>query len=395
MWARSARHFHRRATLEREVPMYQDADVEQNEVRILGRSSIDQRARGRRLRVPFRSILLAAAAAGTIASAIVYGQYYWTTARFLVSTDDAYLQADNVLISPKVAGYISNVLVHDNQPVHVGQVLARIDDRDYRTAVALARAAVAAQQAAIDSLGEQIDAQQLAVEAARANIVADQADLTFAGQDYDRYMYLSRTGAGSMQAAQKATSEIRAKRANLQHDGAGLGLAAKQIDVLKAQQTEARALLAQKQAALHQAELNESYTTITSPVTGTVGERTLRVGQYVQAGTQLMAVVPLRQVYVTANFKETQLTDVHAGQPVSIDVDTFPDATVHGTVNSIAPASGEEFALLPPDNATGNFTKIVQRIPVKITVNPDDPLIGLLRPGMSVEPTINTKAVQG
>jgi membrane fusion protein, multidrug efflux system len=383
--------------------MYRDTNVEpdelraieQNEVRTVERSSIGRRARGRRLHVSLRSILLATAGAGAIAGAVLYGQYYWTTARFMVSTDDAYLQADNVLISPKVAGYISEVLVQDNQAVHAGQVLARIDDRDYRTALALAQANVAAQQASIDSLGEQIKAQQLAVEAGRANIVADQADLTFRGQDYDRYMYLSRTGAGSIQDAQRATSEMRAKRANLQHDAADLGLALKQIDVLKAQQTQARALLAQKQAALHQAELNESYTTISSSVTGTVGARTLRVGQYVQAGTQLMAIVPLRHVYVTANFKETQLTDVHDGQPVTIDVDTFPDATVHGTVNSIAPASGEEFALLPPDNATGNFTKIVQRIPVKITVNPDDPLIGRLRPGMSVEPTIDTKPSQG
>jgi len=383
--------------------MYRDTNVDQDEVRISERSSIDmperssvaQPARARRLRLRFRSILLGATAVGAIAGAILYGQHYWTTGRFQVSTDDAYLQADNVLISPKVAGYISEVAVSDNQPVHAGQVLARIDDRDYRTAVALAGAEVAAQQAAIDSLDQQIQAQQLAVEAARANIVADQADLTFAGQDYDRYTYLSRTGAGSTQEAQKATSAIRVKRANLQHDSADLGLALKQIDVLKAQQSQARALLAQKQAALHQSKLNEGYTTITSSVTGTVGARTLRVGQYVQAGTQLMAVVPLQQVYVTANFKETQLTDVRAGQPVMITVDTFPDATVHGTVNSIAPASGQEFALLPPDNATGNFTKIVQRVPVKITVNPNDPLIGLLRPGMSVEPTIDTKPAQG
>ena len=383
--------------------MYQDTNVDEDGVRISERSSVDvperstvgQRARVRGVRLRLRSILLGAAGASVIAGAILYGQYYWTTARFLVSTDDAYLQADNVLISPKVAGYISEVLVSDNQPVHAGQVLARIDDRDYRTSVALANADVAAQQAVIDSLDQQIQAQQLAVEAARANIVADQADLTFAGQDYDRYMYLSRSGAGSVQEAQKATSAIRAKRANLQHDSADLGLALKQVDVLKAQQTQARALLAQKQAALHQAHLNEGYTTITSSVTGTVAARTLRVGQYVQAGTQLMAVVPLQHVYITANFKETQLTDVHAGQSVTIAVDTFPDATVHGTVNSIAPASGQEFALLPPDNATGNFTKIVQRVPVKITVNPDDPLIGLLRPGMSVEPTIDTKPAQG
>jgi membrane fusion protein, multidrug efflux system len=146
---------------------------------------------------------------------------------------------------------------------------------------------------------------------------------------------------------------------------------------------------------MHQAELNVSYTTITSPIDGTVGARSLRAGQYVQAGTQLMAVVPLSAVYVIANYKETQLTDVYAGQTVTITVDTFPDATVRGLVDSIGPASGQEFALLPPDNATGNFTKIVQRVPVKIAIDPADPLIGRLRPGMSVEPTIDTRASRG
>jgi membrane fusion protein, multidrug efflux system len=338
-----------------------------------------------------RRAVLVVTAIGVIAFTIAYGRYWWTVGRFLISTDDAYLQAHNVLISPKVAGYISQVAVNDNQKVGVGQVLARIDDRDYRTAVALARASVATQHAAISVLTQQIAAQQLAVSAARATIDADQADLTFANQDYDRYTTLSRTGAGTMQEAQRAISLLRARRAALDHDTADLGVTQKQIDVLKAQQAQAQAMLFQKLAALHQAELNESYTTIITPVDGTVGVRTVRVGQYVQAGTQLMAVAPLRRVYVTANFKETQLTNVHEGQPVTIDVDTFPDATVRGTVNSIAPASGEEFALLAPDNATGNFTKIVQRIPVKITIDPDDPLIGRLRPGMSVEPTIDTR----
>jgi len=376
--------------------MHQDTTIAKaEEIRLSERAYRDREARLRRSRLHVRSVLLALLGASVIAAAILYGQYYWTTGRFQVSTDDAYLQADNVLISPKVAGYLSAVLVQDNQQVHAGQVLARIDDRDYQTAVALARANVDAQQAAINSLTQQIAEQQLAVDGARASVDADQANLTFAGQDYQRYMSLSHSGAGTVQEAQKATSEVQARRAMLQRDTAALGLAQKQIDVLEAQQTQARAMLAQKQAAFHQAELNESYATITAPVDGTVGARTLRVGQYVQAGTQLMAVVPLREVYVTANFKETQLTDVHKGQPVTIDVDTFPGAVVHGTVNSIAPASGEEFALLPPDNATGNFTKIVQRIPVKITINADDPLIGRLRPGMSVEPTIDTKSNQG
>jgi len=168
-------------------------------------------------------------------------------------------------------------------------------------------------------------------------------------------------------------------------------VAQKQVDVLRAKLESAQAMLAQREAADHQAELNLSYTNIVAPTDGTVGVRTLRVGQYVQAGTQLMAVVPLQAVYVTANYKETQLTDVRPGQPATISVDMFPDTVVHGHVDSIAPASGEEFALLPPDNATGNFTKIVQRIPVKIVVDRHDPLAGMLRPGMSVEPTIDTK----
>ena len=196
-----------------------------------------------------------------------------------------------------------------------------------------------------------------------------------------------------MQNAQQATADIREKEATLEHDTTGVGAAKKQIGVLEAQLAQANAALAQQQAIEHQAELNLSYTTITAPVDGTVGVRTLRVGEYVQAGTQLMAVVPLQAVYITANYKETQLTDVRPGQPVSIDVDTFPGTTVHGYVDSLAPASGEEFALLPPDNATGNFTKIVQRIPVKIDIDKNDPLFGRLRPGMSVEPTIDTRLI--
>jgi membrane fusion protein, multidrug efflux system len=344
-----------------------------------------------RWRLNPRLILLTGGAIVLLAAAGLYGREWWHTGRFLVSTDDAYVQADNVIISPKVSGYISEVPVQDNQPVKAGKVLARIDDRDYRTAVASAQANVAAAAANIDDLRQQIAQQNYAVAEAHAAVDGDQAALTFAEQDSHRYAFLSRSGAGTEQSAQSATSGVAEKRAALDHDIAGVGAAQTQLGVLGAELAQARAALAQRQAALRQAELNLSYTTITSPVDGTVGERTLRVGQYVQAGTQLMAVVPLQAVYVTANYKETQLTDVRAGQPVSLAVDTFPGTTVHGIVNSIAPASGEEFALLPPDNATGNFTKIVQRVPVKITIDPHDPLLGQLRPGMSVEPAIDTR----
>jgi len=338
----------------------------------------------KQLSIGAASVLLIAAAGG-------YGHYYWKTGRFLVSTDDAYVEAHSVLISPKVSGYLSEAPVDDNQPVKAGEILARIDLRDYQTALDQARANVAAAQAAIEALNQQIAQQALVVQQGRHQVASDQAALVFSAQDFKRYTQLAKDGWGTVQRSQQAQADIREKDAALQHDIAVVSAAERQIGVLQAQVTQATATLAQLQAMQHQAELNLSYTNITAPVDGTVGARTLRVGQYVQAGTQLMAVVPLQAVYIVANYKETQLTEVRPGQPVTIDVDTFPGAKVTGHVESVAPASGQEFALLPPDNATGNFTKIVQRIPVKIVVDANDKLAHLLRPGMSVEPTIETK----
>jgi membrane fusion protein (multidrug efflux system) len=193
-----------------------------------------------------------------------------------------------------------------------------------------------------------------------------------------------------VQRAELAQADVREKDATEQHDSAVIAAAEKQIDVFEAELAQADALLAQQQASERQAELNLSYTTITAPLDGSVGVRTLRIGEYVQAGTQLMAVVPLQAVYITANYKETQLTDVRPGQPVTIDVDTFPGTTVHGHVDSLAPASGQEFALLPPDNATGNFTKVVQRVGVKIALDDAGALAELLRPGLSVVASVRT-----
>jgi membrane fusion protein, multidrug efflux system len=344
---------------------------------------------------PLKRLLIGAAAVVFLAGVGIYGDYWWTTGRFMVSTDDAYVQAHSVLISPKVSGYISEVPVDDNQSVHAGEILAGIDPRDYQTALDQARANVTGAQASIDTLSRQIAQQKLAVEQARQLVASDQAALVYSQQDFQRYTELAKTGNGTVQRAQLAQADIREKQAALQHDATGVGVAKKQIGVFEAQLAQANATLAQQQAMEHQAELNLSYTTITAPVDGTVGVRTLRVGQYVQAGTQLMAVVPLQAVYITANYKETQLTDVRPGQPVTIDIDTYPDTTVHGHVDSLAPASGQEFALLPPDNATGNFTKIVQRAPIKIVVDKGEALAGMLRPGMSVEPTIDTKPPAG
>ena len=350
--------------------------------------SATRTVRGRR---SLKRIAIASGALLSIAAATDYGNYYWRTGRFLVSTDDAYVEAHSVLISPKVSGYLSEAPVDDNQPVKAGDVLARIDPADYQTALDQARANVAAARAAIVTLDQQIDQQMLVVEQGRHQVASDQAARVFSQQDFQRYTQLAKDGYGTVQRSQQAQADIREKDAALQHDLAVVAAAEGQIGVLRAQVVQAAATLAQQQAMDRQAELNLGYATITAPVDGTLGARTLRVGQYVQAGTQLMAVVPLKAVYIVANFKETQLTDVRPGQPVTIEVDTYPGAKVTGHIDSVAPASGQEFALLPPDNATGNFTKIVQRIPVKIVVEPNDPLANLLRPGMSVEPTIDTK----
>ncbi len=232
--------------------------------------------------------------------------------------------------------------------------------------------------------------QQAVIEAARATIEVDTATNTFAGQENKRYTDLAATGYGSVQNAQAAQSRNASAEATIQRDRANLVSALKQVDLLKAELAQANAASAHATALQHQAEINLGYTTITAPIDGVVGDRTLRSGQFVQAGTQLMSLVPATGVYVIANYKETQLTDVHAGQPVDITVDMFPGQVVNGHVDSLAPASGQEFALLPPDNATGNFTKVVQRVPVKITLDGNAPIV--LRPGMSVIPTIRTDA---
>ncbi|HVJ35041.1 MAG TPA: HlyD family secretion protein [Terriglobia bacterium] len=328
--------------------------------------------------------------AGALVAAGYYGERYWTVGQYLQSTDDAYVKADFTVIAPKVAGYITDVLVEDNEHVKAGQVLARIDDRDFRTALDQARAEVTAAEAAIRNLDAQVELQQSIIEQQKANIAAAEAASKFAEADQARYRNLMQSGFGSVQRAQQTAAASSEKQAALQGSRAALAAAQKKIDVLTTERAQLAAAAERDRAVEQQAELNLSYTTITAPVDGTVGARSLRVGQYVQAGTQLMAVVPLHAVYVVANFKETQLTYVRPDQPVEVEVDSFPGITLKGHVDSLSPASGLEFALLPPDNATGNFTKIVQRIPVKIVLD-NDRLAGLLRSGMSVTPTIDTK----
>jgi len=326
-----------------------------------------------------------------IAAVADLGYDYLTTGRYLESTDDAYVKADSTIISPKVSGYIAQVLVGDNQPVKAGQLLAGIDDRDFKAALDQAHADVAASEAAVRNLEALIALQQPIIEQGTADVAAAEANLQFAQEEQVRYDGLMKTGSGTIQRAQQTDAALREKIAQLQHGKSGLLAAQRKVDVLTTERAKAVAQLDRARAVEAQAALNLSYTKITAPVEGTVGARSLRVGQFVQAGTQLMAVVPLDGVYVVANFKETQLTHVRNGQPVEIQIDSFHGTKLRGHVDSLSPASGLEFALLPPDNATGNFTKIVQRVPVKIVLD-DHTLTGLLRPGMSAEPTVDTKA---
>src|SRR5207245_1527010 len=249
---------------------------------------------------------------------------------------------------------------------------------------------VAAAEAAVTSKRAQLDVQQAVIAAAKATIEVDTASQTFAGQENKRYTDLAATGYGSVQNAQQAQSRNAGAEAAILRDTANLASAKKQVELLKAEIVQAVATSARASALQAQAELNLGYTTITAPIDGVVGNRTLRTGQFVQAGTQLMSLVPASGAYVVANFKETQLTDVREGQQVDVAVDMFPGQVVHGHVDSLAPASGQEFALLPPDNATGNFTKVVQRIPVKIIL--ENGASVQLRPGLSVVPRISTRA---
>src|SRR6202011_4732957 len=263
-----------------------------------------------------RKMLMAGIATAALGGAAWDGWDYWTVGRYLVSTDDAYVKADNTTIAPKVSGYLHEVLVSDNERVKAGQVLARIDERDFRVALDQARADVAAANASIASKQAQLGVQQAVIDAAKATIDVDKATVMFAAQENKRYTDLAATGFGSVQNAQQAQSRNAGAQAAIQRDTANLASALKQVDLLKAEIVQANATLSRAEALQSQAELNLSYTTIVAPIDGVVGNRTLRVGQYVQAGTQLMSLVPVTGAYVVANYKETQLTDVRQGQAV-------------------------------------------------------------------------------
>jgi membrane fusion protein, multidrug efflux system len=296
-----------------------------------------------------------------------------------------------VTVAPKVAGFISAVLVTDNQPVKAGDVLATIDDADYKVVIAEAEADLDKSVAQLEGYKAAVVQQQAQVETSRADIINAEAALTFAQQEAARSEDLLSRGAGTTQRAQQTRSDLLQRQGTLTKSRSALIAAEKQVITYEALAKSAIATIAGAQAKLNQAKLNLTYTTIRAPIDGVVGDRSVRVGQLVQAGINLLTVVPMgRDIYLVANFKETQIGRMTQGQQVSFTVDAFGNHEFRGKVESFSPGTGAQFALLPPENATGNFTKIVQRIPVKIRLA-DDPLLAQLRPGLSVEATVETR----
>lgn len=305
------------------------------------------------------------------------------------STDDAYVEADFTLVAPRVGGTIDDVLVRENQKVKKGQLLATIDNRDFVVAVKAANAAVGGARAAIISLKSHLAQQKSVIRQAQAAVTAADAALKLARDNRKRYHNLAKDGSGTVQAMQQAEEQLGIQLANQEKSTAGLQAAKQQVAILKADLEKAWAALAQAQAAQDAADLRLSYTRITAPINGTVGKKSVRTGAFVNVGQPLLAIVPLDAVYITANYRETQLARVRPGQAVDITVDALPGKTLRGTVESLGPASGVSYSAVAPHNATGNFTKIVQRLPVRIRVNPGQAMAAKLRVGMSVTPKIH------
>lgn len=328
-------------------------------------------------------------------AAIVYTILWFTSFRYYESTDNAYVHADISVISPKVSGYLASVDVTDNAYVHKGDVLATIEPRDFEIAKAEAEAQLETQKSAIATIAEQVEAARADAESAKANVASADAQALRARTDYRRYEKLARRDFASRQKLDSANADMKSADAALAAAKAKLHAATTQIAVLKAQKVQQEARLKQVQADLDQVNRNLAYTVIRAPVDGVIGNRHMDVGQLVQPGNQLASLVALPHVYVDANFKETQIENMKVGQTATIVADAWPDTEIKGTVESFSPASGQVFSLLPAENATGNFTKIVQRVPVRIALPDANKLAGYLRPGLSVTVTVDTRTGDG
>ncbi|WP_201841619.1 HlyD family secretion protein [Microvirga zambiensis] len=330
-----------------------------------------------------------------LAAALGFGAYeghsWWTDGRFMVSTDDAYVQADITILSAKISGYVSSVAVTNNQSVKAGDLIAKIDDGDYRLALQSAKDKLATQQSAITRLGRQVEAGRASVAQAEAQVVSAQAEAERAESDYARQQQLAKSDYTSKASFENAKAARDKANAEVKSAQAASAAAQANVEVLAAQQNEGQRLADEYRTAVEKAERDLSFTEIRAAVDGIVGNKAVEVGTFVQPGARLAALVPLTSVHVDANFKETQLASLKPGQKVHVKVDAFPDTDIVGTVESVSPAAGAVFSLLPPENATGNFTKIVQRVPVRVTVSPDVAQKGLLRPGLSVVVDVDTR----
>jgi membrane fusion protein, multidrug efflux system len=345
------------------------------------------------VRLRLRRAVTAGAAAAVIAvGASWYGYDWWTLGRFIQTTDDAYVGGNVTPVAPHVSGFVAQVLVTDNQYVKAGEVLIRIDARDYQAALAHAEAVLAARTASLAGLRAQYVLQQSTIRQEQAELVAKTAQANYDAIDAARYRALAQTAAGSRQDAQRTGTLADEAQAAVRAADAGLSAARQKLIVLSAQIAEAEAARGQAQADLATARLNLGYTEIRSPVDGYVGNRAAQVGAYVSAGTYLISVVPSAGLWVDANFKEDQLARMVAGQPATITADVLPDHPFQGHVASLAPATGAVFSVIPPENATGNFTKIVQRVPVRILLDAGDAKLPILRPGLSITASVDTQA---
>jgi membrane fusion protein (multidrug efflux system) len=324
--------------------------------------------------------------------AVAYGIYWWTTSRFIQDTDDAYVGGDVTVIGSKVPGYIQALAVVDNQRVSKGDLLVQIDDRDYRAALERADAAVAAQEASLGNLDATGQLQDSVIAQARAGVVAATAEATRSHLDDARYADLSQKSAVSIESAQRARADYQTAQAGTARAQAAVQAAERQLAVIASQRRQVEAALAQAKAERDTARLNLSYTQLRAPIDGVIGNRRAQVGAYASAGSQMLVVVPAHGLWVDANFKEDQLARMHVGQAVQVHADVLPGHPFKGRIASLAPATGAQFSVLPPENATGNFTKIVQRVPVRVQLEGKDGDLDVLRPGLSVTASIDTRA---
>ncbi|WP_420978631.1 HlyD family secretion protein [Burkholderia gladioli] len=337
-----------------------------------------------------RNILILIAIVAAIAG-LVWLVHWWTVGRFIESTNDAYLQADSMTAAPKVSGYVTDVYVRDNQSVKAGDPLVKLDVRQYQVSLQNSQASVDARRADIARTQADIAQQRANLEQAQAQAQVSSINLKHASEEYARYAPLAATGAETHERIADLKNTRDQAQATLAANNASIAAARAQINSSTAQLQQAQAQLEAAQASAAQSQLDLDNTVVRSTLDGRVGDRTVRVGQYVQPGTRLLTVVPVQDIYLVANFKETQVGRMRVGQPVTLHVDALPDRTLHGTVNSFSPGTGSQFALLPPDNATGNFTKIVQRVPVRIHVDTDDETRRVLLPGLSVDVNVDTR----